>query len=1301
MPYPSTFRLLVLTALLCWFGSASSPLAAQSAAVRFSQIDEVVSKWSPKQHLYVKGELRIGAGQLGELEAWLEENGPHWTVVLMQGADDQRYTDAEGRTFYGMDAVEYALGHGLANRTGFGRLEHPQTKETDGAVFVLFLQERKFSYYGSDAQDRRGLGESRWVGDLDREAIRAMRGGGRIIDAVKNTISDINRQLNDKIAAEQAEAERRKEQAEQEKLERERTLANTLARIADSESKLLGEIEKAAGLFKQQYPEAANSSLAAPPLEKWRNQLKELRVKINAENSREFSQKVEQQRNELEAFLDGYSVHRNFVQAIEPLQSRWDQVTTFGRGLATESSRNAELQLERAKELHRKGDIAFVSALDQARLSLDRADKEIFAEKERLEAEEAKRLAIRNALLAAGGVLLSLLGLLGWWLNRRRRPARQRALEAFDKTERYVQDHLSRFQPTLDEAAKVLGDPKALAKRGYTGQTLALGQQLLEQYSQLKTMVEEARRVLKTADGTLHPFSPFAQFSNLISSAPFEQSLNLLSGQSLKLPAGLEKLDQTRPIGWIGFAEFTGFAERLADDLAAGVERFRLATEGAGKDVRDFQQEIDALAKLEQANSSSAQSDGLFALPDLFEKLIPGLQSVQDEAESLVVSDPVRAREEFLVNARQRAADARAIVDSIRTARQDVWPELLSAKKELESLGLRTGWLQQKIGQLSEVGNQLVATAALRPVGDEARRFTTEMSSLGPQVSRGLQLAKTLDKETANSLGKLAETILGSRQRVAAALGLAPAAVLAEASYNPDLRLEAARKQLTAAKSALDYGKIGVAEEALNTIAVETERAEQLVKDSLQVLENFKNQVGKIRERAAQVEQRIAESERQVAAARSRYASTALDFRWQAEQQPAEGQESARPAEAAARNVTACQASCRELHADAVQALQKAEVAFRGGKLLEAANLVHLAEEELNVTAARLGGITQHLHGLAAAEEQNRQLAESLGGRVDQLRSQAGDQRVVEATRAKIEQLHQSASGMLGGLSRSGGQLRDPLQDAEAFQAFELQLDELQGKLKADAEAYAEATRAVEGAKRELEAALKLVEQSRNDQIPDSATVTRCQRQIEQLGQQVVATARQLNIPHNDWADVHAAASQQTADLGVVIGELRNELELARHSVEDFQQASQEVYRAASWSGSYGVRVVNNPGVEELENARRALAQGDYQRTLELSREAIALASEAIAVAERMVAKKQREIQARDAQRRRRSNDDFWGGFGGGVFTGGGGGWSSGGGGWSSGGGSWSSGSSSRGSSGGSWGGSSGGSGSGFGRSGW
>lgn len=1267
----------------------------QAGAVNFRQIDEVVSGWKQSQHLYVKGNLGIGPQQLAELEAWLEKYGPHWTVVLMQNAEDQVYNDAEGRRFYGMDAVEYALGHGLANRTGFGRLEHPETKETDGTVFVLFLQERKFSYYGSDAQDRRALGESRWVGDLDREAIRAMRGGGRIIDAVKNTVEEVNEQLADKIAAEKAEAERRKQQAEQEKLERQRTLTNTLARITDGETKLLTEIEKSAALFKQTYPEAANSTLAAPPLDKWRNQLKEFRATINEMNSREISQKVEQQRNELEAFLDGYAVHRNFVEAVEPLQSRWDQVTTFGRGLATESSREAEKRLERAKELHRLGDIAFVSELDQARMALDRADQEIFTEKKRLEDEAATRRAIRNALYAAGGILLLILGFVAWMLNRRRRPSLQRAYEAYGKTEPFVRERLAKVEPLLKQSEQSLGNEKSLSRRNFSGKTLELGQQLLKQQGQLQAMVKEARQVLKAANGTMHPFNPLSQLSNMVSSGPYEHALNLLSGQSLKLPVELKHIDRVDPIGWIGFAEFTGVSNNLAEELDEGLSRFTQATANAAEETKQLEADIEKLSVLEQRNAKAAKADGLFELPGLFTGLLPGLQTAQDKAEAMVASDPVGAREDILLTARQRVSDVKGIIEAILVAREETWPQLIAAKKELEDLGLRTGWLQQRLQQLSSEANRLIAAAGEKAITEEAGRFITELKELGPQVTRGLNLARTLDKETANSLAKLGETILSGRQRVASALGLVPTSVIAESTYNPDLRLEAAKKQLAAARSALDYGKIAAAEEALGTISVEADRARKLVSESLEVLENFERNLKQIQEQANQIEQRVGESERLVAQARSSYAPSALEFRRADDTD--ELVEEAKPAEAAARNVEACQASCRELLQDARGALQRASEYFRSGKLLEAANLVHLAEEELSVTQTRLGGIAKHFQALAEAEQQNSQSAASLRTRLDELRRGMSDQRVIVTTIRKVEELNAKSAALISELGAARSGKRDPLQDANRLSAAEHAVEELVANLAADIEAHAEASRAVAGAKVELDVALRLVEHARNDQIPDSLTVTRCRQHIEQLALQVAETARELSVAHADWGVIHEAASQQTAELGVVAGELRNELQLASRSAEGFKTASQEVYRAASWSGSYGVRVINNPGAEELELARRALATGDYQQAADLSDAAANMAREAIAMAERMVQRKRREIRQREEQRRR-SDDDFWGGFGGGVFTGGGG-WSSGGGSWSSsGGGGWSSGGSS---SGGSWGGSSSGSGSGFGRSGW
>src|SRR5690606_9673347 len=142
-----------------------------------------------------------------ELEGWLDQNASNWTVLLMDHAGNETFTDNTGAHYSGMEAVEHALGKRLPAETGFGKLIHPQTGKRSGAFLVIFLRERKFSYYASGAYDRRGLGEENFTGNLDAPAIRAMRSGGRVADAVKDTVTFIDRELSVRLTRE-AEARR-------------------------------------------------------------------------------------------------------------------------------------------------------------------------------------------------------------------------------------------------------------------------------------------------------------------------------------------------------------------------------------------------------------------------------------------------------------------------------------------------------------------------------------------------------------------------------------------------------------------------------------------------------------------------------------------------------------------------------------------------------------------------------------------------------------------------------------------------------------------------------------------------------------------------------------------------------------------------------------------------------------------------------------------------------------------------------------------------------------------------------------
>ena len=402
---------------------------------------EVVSNWSKDQHLYVKGDLGIGSQQLDGLERWLDQNAPHWTVVLMRDARGESYQSLDRRSFLGMDAVEYALGRGLALRTGFSDLIDSRTGETDGAVFVLFLEERKFSYYASVAQDVRSLGESHWVGELDRPAFRAMRGGGRIIDAVRDTITNINNRLTRKIEAE-------REQAERELRARQRAFVNLKTDIAALRQSI-AEADKKAAAMQASLPEATGE-LTAPPTETWRRQLEEAEGMLTETNVPLTADKFQEVANEVEGFLNSYAEYETFDGAIAPIESDIDALKSSalksGRPMAEEASAN----LTAAREARSKAERGLSVHLNKARDAVARGQDAVAAEQAQLERDAARKKVIWRTIMITAAILsLAFLGVLAW-LNRRRAPAMKRAHEKLAEREQSVEQEMDKVYELFD-----------------------------------------------------------------------------------------------------------------------------------------------------------------------------------------------------------------------------------------------------------------------------------------------------------------------------------------------------------------------------------------------------------------------------------------------------------------------------------------------------------------------------------------------------------------------------------------------------------------------------------------------------------------------------------------------------------------------------------------------------------------------------------------------------------------------------------------------------------------------------------
>jgi hypothetical protein len=348
-------RGFVVSLLLTWVAWAGdSPLKLKSGV-------SIVEEWTAGQHLYLKGNIGVSQGQLVGLEKWISVNAPNWTVLLVESSSGETYKDARGETYHGMDAVEHAMGKGLPSRTSFGDLKHPKTGEANGAFFILFLKDRKFSFYGSTAYERRGLSSRNWAGNLDREAKRSMRNGGRIVDAAKETIKLVDASLAGNL--------RKEEKRRTSKIREEAQLKVALAGwIRELEPELTRAAE-AHATFRVRFPEDASipSDVALfdlPELEGLLHGAVESLKAGDASQARRFHDVL---KNDLARFYRERESFENDRSLFDPLITRLREAGSRGRSVSIEEYTEALSTAESAKVFYSKGNLKYREYLRLAR----------------------------------------------------------------------------------------------------------------------------------------------------------------------------------------------------------------------------------------------------------------------------------------------------------------------------------------------------------------------------------------------------------------------------------------------------------------------------------------------------------------------------------------------------------------------------------------------------------------------------------------------------------------------------------------------------------------------------------------------------------------------------------------------------------------------------------------------------------------------------------------------------------------------------------------------------------------------
>ena len=1268
------------------FCLAQTPdLRLRAGVVRFQKIEDVIAAWQPNRHVFVKGDIGVGQRQLDELQNWIDQNASHWTVVLMESAASERYRAKDGREYHELDAVEHALGHGLSNRTDFGKLEHPQTGESYGAIFVLFLNERKFVYFGSDAQDRRNLGEANWMGQLDQPAFRAMRNGGRIIDAAKDTIETIDRRLEQAIASEVASAERA--QRERERAAREVGLG------AEATRQRIEEVQLAAANFREASP-TATGPLAVPPLPAWQTAVEAIKTEVTPETAREYEQRLSSLNDAIEHHLNAYAAISGLAERETQMEQQLAVLAQSPEQVAAREIAQVRKSLSQAKQHALTGELEVEQELSQAAATIEAARALVGLETEQRERAAQRALWIRRTVLFM--LILTALVVMGVLtvLNRRRRAAMHHAQSELAKRESSVAVETDGINTLFVRNEDILGTREQLQKRGYEGLTQKTSQQALNYVDDLFIMSKEVRRVVSEAKELVYPSSVSGRLTNLFSSTRYQQAVNLVTGKPLQfnrvngLPAVLRdqivlNTDGSVPdeISMTFEDVFQAFQKR-GNDARQTLDTIEKSLTGVGDAISNCQNQLEQVMLQEKELTQAADKDHYFHLPNMFEKLIPDVQQDLATADQQSAFDAVQAMQGAIPTAHRKLSEAATLAGHLMNARETLFPALTATADELKRLGYTSSWIDDDLSNITNTANQLLETAVERSIASELDQVDAGLKNLRSKAEMALAHARRIDQELRPAQVSLSEKVENGRATLAKKLGVSIDKVLNETDRDPDDWIADAGKHLQTARDMLRLGRNEVVESALEAMQNSATRADQLLEASLSASDAYAKRQQQASGELKRLITRVPEVKSQLEPVQAAYEASALLMNDLALDSSTD--------KTSRISVAGVMASAAAPIEQIGGWLSSADEEHRSGQVLKAEDHLHNAALQLTIAHQRLDQVQQHLQSIAEQTRENQTTLTRLFDQCSSLQDSKRDPLVTQPTLATLNQTLQSLEGWRRDLATSHV-ARNPFDVQKNFEELKQTLLKIEAQCAADRQAHAEAARAVAGADRQLELATQLVRQSQTDGIPDSRLITEANDRIVTLARALADVQRELQVPHGNWKAVDDQASQSQVELRTATDRLGGELQNASQALTNFQLASQAVFQAEQWSGAYGIRVSGSPGVKELERARQGLQQGNYSVVLELARVATTVAQSAVQQAEREVTRRRiAEQQAAEAERRRRaartrSSSPFGGGFtigtGGGSF---GGGRSFGGGGSSS--------SSSSSSSGGS---------SGFGRSGW
>jgi hypothetical protein len=1263
----------------------------QGNYVQARDISDAIKQWHPGVRLIVVGDVALDAGTLKAISAALD--GKTWTVVIVADGQGHSYTDAEGRSHYDLDAVDFGTGQGIYNKGGFGDAVNAQTGERSGVILTIVMKQHKLYLHGSEAMRAHGLdvsGGRAFQGDLDQWAISNMRNGGDVLGAVRETVTNIDGLLTQSISADAANGQT--------------AVAETKAAV-EQLSKLQAE-------FSSRHAAAAGT-LARADLSAMRRSVAEGDRLLSAGKPRQAGQAVSASLSQAKAAvakIQGFD--QAYASSASQLTQAGSEVDALDHAAAAFRAKNpkaagdlarpqvaamrerlsaakasletdpqaavsaaaavtsqARAQTQALAELPAGADqIAAAQKLEQTLSGKERAgdahDQLVTARQSLRDAAEARQngsaswsssiaqakssLAAAEQTIAAADAAAHTKAILFWlfnilaglftlggsiFLNRRAARAEAKAETELKKWDDILEKKLDAIIDQLDSRMDVyVGAASGPKSRGWVGQTADLTAQIRRDAGFSKLLLAKARQVHDQSTALVRPKAMSGKWL-----------VNLFWPSNYR---AAEALLATTPITFTpadGLDAVFGKAQDWRGDLYGDVKDYEAFSKNFTELMAEFngrsKTAVESLDKLEYAVTKAG---------DIF-------TAVEASASAAAKTQPTLANTDGLFAA--AAAYAAAIPAALaitaaarEAAKTDPIKGIYGGAAEAKRVVDETTALVNQIASAREgnLKNTDAASAALTKlsvgtswISAEKNRLSAEadgiaaaaaQTSVAERIAKLSQSLGALDHKTADAV-KGAEALAEARKNIATATSAVEAgrAQLAKAL---DLPASSLMTEPDANPSEFLAAATAAADKAQALLSAGKLDEAKASYDELQKNLGRANAItsaslDSLKTHSAVEQTRAAETERLNALVPER--QKVLDS---IAKEFAASVMALTSGDASHPNANGTVADNIDEAGVAITAAadkrEKALKAFRDGAVLKAADLLSQSLAHHQIAQARLDEITEKRSRLDQSVAANAATRQTLEARVKEYETKVVDDR--RTMKNSLDAFATSKKQLASAITQVEAAKPDPFIAGASLAAVTAALEHVWVSARNDFDAFAEVERSLKAARAQLDEAGRQAQRARGDGVADSPAITRAYSDLNNLESAYAAATTASQRPHGDWPSLDHESDRVTNEAAHVAATLKDELAAAARATDAISSAGSKVREATNWTGSYGVYIPGSPGSGELESARAALNRGDYANAISYAESARRSAAAAISTAEAEVMRKRREEEERRRQ---------------------------------------------------------------------